>query len=112
MLVEMLKLIHHAKATDVTFFRLGTSGGVGVEPGTVIITSEAINGGLESGYVQYIAGKKVIRPTILDEKLSQDMLAMADEKNIPATRGKTLCADDFYEGCLNLFEMDRYIQVR
>ena len=98
MLVEMLKLIHHAKAVDVTFFRLGTSGGVGVDPGTVVVTSEAINGGMESGYVQYISGQKVIRPTVLDEKLSQELLAEAEKKGIPAVRGKTLCADDFYEG--------------
>ena len=26
---ELIKLLHHAKATDVCFFRLGTSGGIG-----------------------------------------------------------------------------------
>lgn len=98
MLIEILKLIHHAKAKDVTFIRLGTSGGVGVDPGTVVVTSEAMNGGLESNYVQYIAGEKVIRPTVLDEQLSQELLAIAQEEAIPAVRGKTLCANDFYEG--------------
>ena len=33
LLHEISKLLYHAKATDVTFIRLGTSGGVGVPGG-------------------------------------------------------------------------------
>uniref|UniRef100_A0A1I7X8G8 PNP_UDP_1 domain-containing protein n=1 Tax=Heterorhabditis bacteriophora TaxID=37862 RepID=A0A1I7X8G8_HETBA len=59
MLVEAFKLMHHAKAHDVKFIRLGTSGGVGVEPGTVVVSTAAMNGELEDKYVQWIAGRKV-----------------------------------------------------
>ncbi|PIO56522.1 hypothetical protein TELCIR_22078, partial [Teladorsagia circumcincta] len=58
MLVEALKLLHHAKAKDVKFIRLGTSGGVGVEPGTVVVTTNAMNGELNDKYVQWIGGEK------------------------------------------------------
>lgn len=37
MLNEMFKLLHYADVTDVTFIRIGTSGGVGIDPGTVIM---------------------------------------------------------------------------
>lgn len=37
MIVEAFKLMNHAKAKDVKFIRLGTSGGIGVEPGTVVV---------------------------------------------------------------------------
>ncbi|KAJ8307511.1 hypothetical protein KUTeg_015595 [Tegillarca granosa] len=47
---EILKLLHHAKCNveDVVFFRLGTSGGLGLEPGTVVISEEAVDGILRS----------------------------------------------------------------
>jgi len=43
LLHEMFKLLTHAKCTDVSIFRLGTSGGLGLEPGTVVVTTEAVN---------------------------------------------------------------------
>ena len=44
LLHELIKLVHYAKCKDVTFFRLGTSGGIGVKPGTLVVTSEAVDG--------------------------------------------------------------------
>lgn len=41
------------------FIRLGTSGGIGVEPGTVVVTVNAMNADLSDKFVQWIAGKKV-----------------------------------------------------
>ncbi|KHJ82583.1 putative uridine phosphorylase [Oesophagostomum dentatum] len=123
MLIEMLKLMHHAKAEDVKFIRLGTSGGVGVEPGTVVVTTNAMNGELTDKYVQWIAGKRyerltlsythvyttanykhlqIERETWLDEDLRKDLIATAAENNIPVVTGLTLCADDFYEGQMRL----------
>ncbi|CAB3401853.1 unnamed protein product [Caenorhabditis bovis] len=102
MLVETLKLMHHAKAKDVKFIRLGTSGGVGVEPGTVVVTTEAMNAELSDKHVQVVAGKRIERPTQLDAKLREQLCAVANEKGIPVVTGKTMCADDFYEGQMRL----------
>ena len=44
LLHELIKLVHYAKCRDVTFFRLGTCGGVGAAPGTLVVTSEAVDG--------------------------------------------------------------------
>ncbi|CAC5411403.1 udp [Mytilus coruscus] len=44
---EILKLVHYAKCTDVTFFRIGTCGGVGLEPGTVVLTEKAVDGAFQ-----------------------------------------------------------------
>lgn len=52
LLHEMIKLVHYAKCKDVTFFRMGTSGGVGVTPGTLIITNEAVDGMFRPEYRQ------------------------------------------------------------
>lgn len=52
LLNELIKLIHYAGCKDVTFFRIGTCGGVGVDPGTLIVTSEAVDGMFRPEYRQ------------------------------------------------------------
>jgi uridine phosphorylase len=48
LLHEMAKLLMHAGASGFTFIRIGTSGGIGCAPGTVVITEEAIDGQLRA----------------------------------------------------------------
>lgn len=48
LLHEMIKLMHYAKAKDPVFIRIGSSGGIGVEAGTIVITEGAFNGKIES----------------------------------------------------------------
>lgn len=40
---ELVKLMHHANVKDPIFIRIGTSGGIGVEPGTVVVSNGAFN---------------------------------------------------------------------
>ena len=40
LLHEVAKLLDYAGAVDPIFIRLGTSGGLGVKPGTVVVTNE------------------------------------------------------------------------
>lgn len=40
---EVFKLLYRAGAQDVRIFRLGTSGGLGLEPGTVVVSNGAVN---------------------------------------------------------------------
>ncbi|KAI1721713.1 phosphorylase superfamily domain-containing protein [Ditylenchus destructor] len=102
MLIEVIKILHYAGATDFQFIRMGTSGGVGVSPGTVIVSSGAVNGLLEQNHTQYIQGKIVKRDAILDAELSQGLYDTAIELGLPVDRGLTMCADDFYEGQMRL----------
>ncbi|KAK6744521.1 hypothetical protein RB195_011317 [Necator americanus] len=102
MLVEILKLMYHAKAKDVKFIRMGTSGGIGVEPGTIIVSTNAINAELSEKYVQWIAGRRVERETYLDEDLRRELVEVARERRLPVDTGLTMCADDFYEGQMRL----------
>lgn len=50
LLHEVIKLMYHAKVKDPLFFRIGTCGGIGLEPGTVVITEEAVDGMLNSNF--------------------------------------------------------------
>merc|ERR1719161_2866792 len=44
---ELAKLLHYAGASDAVFVRIGTSGGIGSEPGVIIISDKAVIGTLE-----------------------------------------------------------------
>lgn len=102
LLHEIAKLMYYAGAKDVEMFRMGTSGGVGVEAGTVVVTTEAMNARLEPCMRKWILGKEVVRPTMLDVELGKEILEAAKAspkcKDIVVRRGRTMGTDDFYEG--------------
>ena len=54
---EVTKLLDYAGCTDVKFIRIGTSGGIGVEGGTVVSTENAINAKLEMSYTKSMLGQ-------------------------------------------------------
>lgn len=93
---EVTKLLHHSNAQDFKYFRIGTSGGVGIEGGDVVIADEAINDSLEPVHKKTELGKEQRYPTTLDAQLAQELLAVAGDIN--AQIGKTMGTDDFYLG--------------
>lgn len=99
LLHEIVKLLEHANATDVEFFRLGSSGGIGVPPGTVVVCTAGVNGMLEEAYSLPILGEMVHKPTGINPELVQSVLDSAkDIKDFQVVAGKTMSADCFYEG--------------
>uniref|UniRef100_A0A023FWQ7 Putative uridine phosphorylase n=1 Tax=Amblyomma parvum TaxID=251391 RepID=A0A023FWQ7_AMBPA len=100
LLHEVFKLLHYARCRDVVIFRIGTSGGVGVPPGSVVVSTGAVNGLLREELQMPILGKLVIRPAKMDVALAEEIVAEA-RRSLPELNlvtGKTMCADDFYEG--------------
>lgn len=97
---ELIKLMYHAKCKDPVFIRLGTSGGIGVEPGTVVIAEGAVNPLLKDQFEQIVLGKVIHRPAKLDKKLAKELKSLADPDTdpYPTVMGKTMATDDFYEG--------------
>ncbi|XKL59526.1 hypothetical protein PGB90_000542 [Kerria lacca] len=99
LLHEVIKLMYHAKVKDPIFFRIGTCGGIGIEPGSVVITEEAVNGLLKPFHEVVVLGKVVKRPSLLNKKLIRDLkLLITPEDPYNLIVGKTMCTDDFYEG--------------
>jgi len=96
---EIIKILYHAGATDVNIFRLGTSGGVGLEPGTVVVSESAVDSLLRPELELAILGKLVHRPAILDKHLVTELTALArPDDSYKVVSGKTMCTLDFYEG--------------
>ncbi|KAH8310644.1 hypothetical protein KR044_002335 [Drosophila immigrans] len=100
LLHELIKIMHYAKCQNPVFFRMGTSGGIGIEPGTVVITSEALDGQLRPVYEVVVHSTPELRPTTLDADLAREIKSLSNPRcdGFDTLIGKTLCANDFYEG--------------
>lgn len=94
LLHEITKLLHYAGAQDFQYYRLGTSGGIGVEAGTVVVSRRGLNPAGEPKYSLYVLGKERDYPTEFDPVLAQEILDCRGE--IEAVLGDTVAADDFY----------------
>lgn len=99
MLHELIKLLYHARCTDVKIIRIGTSGGIGLEPGTVVVTKQSVDATFFPKFEQVILGKTVARDTDLDSSLAAELLECSKELNqFKTVIGNTMCTLDFYEG--------------
>ncbi|CAL8084579.1 unnamed protein product [Calicophoron daubneyi] len=99
LLHELFKLLHYAGCTDVTFFRTGSCGGIGLPRGSLVISTECLNTQFKPVYELHILGKIVNRPTYVEPSLTAELLELSKGLNLstPAALGKTVCANDFYE---------------
>lgn len=99
LLHELIKLMYYAKCKDPIFVRIGTCGGIGLRPGTVVVSSDAVDGMGNQYYEVPVLGKLVRRPTIFDKKLISELKSLSDPKDgYEVVEGTTMCAIDFYEG--------------
>ncbi|XP_053217410.1 uridine phosphorylase 1 isoform X2 [Podarcis raffonei] len=99
MLHELFKLLCHSKCSNVTIIRIGTSGGIGLAPGSVVITKQSVDATFKPQFEQFVLGKPVYRSTNLDEELAQDLMECAKELDqFKTVIGNTMCTLDFYEG--------------
>ncbi len=98
MLNEIAKLLQYAGCEGVTFLRIGTSGGVGVEGGTVVITEEALDGELQPQLASVQLGKRRTYPTQANAGVVAELVEVSSQMgDIKVAVGKTMSADGFYE---------------
>lgn len=57
LLHELFKLLTYAKVTDPIFFRIGTCGGIGLEPGTVVV-SKSVQDARGANYYELVNRRK------------------------------------------------------
>ena len=73
----------------------------------MVITEEALDGLFRPQYRQYVLGKEVIRSTQCNTNLINELIILSkkidEEQQFKVVSGKTLCANDFYEGNLKWF---------
>uniref|UniRef100_A0A672KIB8 Uridine phosphorylase 1 n=1 Tax=Sinocyclocheilus grahami TaxID=75366 RepID=A0A672KIB8_SINGR len=107
----LIKLLYHAHCTDVTVVRIGTSGGIGLKPGIVVVTKQSVDSVFQPRLEQVILGKPVVRSTELDAELAEELLQSGkDLAEFETVIGNTMCTLDFYEGIniLRLYRINIY----
>lgn len=97
LLDDITKLMKASGNTDLEYIRIGTSGGINVKPGSIIITDTAYKSDLTTGYLMNILGKDVAFPTQMDPLLNERILK-AQPKPFKLYKGNSIAADDFYLG--------------
>ena len=95
---EVSKLLGHAGLApkEITIIRVGTSGGLGLKAGTVVVSDQVYNSLLEPTYNIAVCGKLEKRTTKLDDALARELIATAPE-DVDVVQGHTMAADTFYE---------------
>ena len=92
-------MLYHARCSNITVIRIGTSGGIGLEPGSVVITWQAVDECFKPEFAQIVLGKRVVRSTNLDAQLVQELRQCASDLNeFPTVVGNTVCIMDVYKG--------------
>lgn len=65
----------------------------------MVITRQAVNAYFKPEFEQVVLGKRVVRPTGLDERLAQELSECSkDLREFRTVVGNTMCTLDFYEG--------------
>lgn len=97
---ECLKLLDYAgvKRSDVSLIRIGTCGGIGVNPGTICLTRSVLTETLEENFPFVECGKVKPMPMILDSDLGDKLAELATGLGVSSLVCKTLGTNDFYLG--------------
>lgn len=99
LLQEVIKLMFYAKAKDPIIFRIGTSGGLAIPPGSVVVSTFGISGTLDKSYEIPVLGKVRKLPSLLDSRVAQEIYSLVSkEDEFQTFLGGTMAADDFYRG--------------
>lgn len=99
LLHELIKLMFYAKCKDPVFFRIGTCGGIGLPPGTVVVSDGVVDGKGEPYYELSVLGEPLRRPSTFDQDLMNELVLLNDPLGAyQIVSGTTMCAIDFYEG--------------
>lgn len=96
---DISKAMYFAGNHDLEYIRIGTSGGIGIPAGVVIITDETYMPHLVKGYKSPDLDTDIIYPTVMNAELNQRILnAQPHDLPFEVLRGNSIAADDFYLG--------------
>ncbi|CAM9389827.1 unnamed protein product [Choristocarpus tenellus] len=84
-------------ASDWSLLRVGSCGGLGVAPGTVVVTRRPLNGLFKNELRMFILGEDVHMAASFDEKLSAALHTFGQKRmGEGCVTGDTVCAETFY----------------
>ena len=111
---ELMRLAYVLKRGDdaaldrIFWARLGTSGGIGLEPGTIVVTTEALMADLQPYRLLDGAGGYYWFDGHFPEAVVDDILRVGSVTGLPVVSGKTVSTHEFY---LEQFRLDGAIRL-
>ena len=111
---ELMRLMYFAKGGDlrelekIFWVRVGTSGGVGLEPGSVVVTTEALMSDLKPYRVMDGPNGEIEFDPTFPANVVQGILQANALRNFPVVGGKTVCTNEFF---LEQFRLDGAIRL-
>lgn len=112
LLHEITKLLRYAGASNFAYIRMGTSGGLGLEPGTVVLCRDAVSSAGKPVHTLRVLGEERHYPTRCHAGLREGILASCAARGIATAVGNTMGCDGFYEeqartdGCFCDYSVD------
>ncbi len=99
LLHDLTKILYYAGNTELEYIRVGTSGGIGVDPGTVVITEKAFMPTLVDYLPLPSLDKNINTSTIFDSRLANEIYKVQPRGlDFQVILANTIAADDFYLG--------------
>ncbi len=99
LLSDLTRLMQVSGNTDFEYIRIGTSGGLNIEPGSIVLTDTAYHCDLSIGSTMVMGGQEILVPTQLNQALNRDIIkAQPEDLPFKLYWGNTIAADDFYLG--------------
>ncbi|KAI0560963.1 uridine phosphorylase 2 [Gracilaria domingensis] len=97
LLHEIYVALKAAQASDWCFIRTGSCGGLGVPPGTLVVTRRPLGGDLTPSLRMFVLGEDKRYNAQLDKPLSESLFQTGLSKfGGSCVRGDTLCAETFH----------------
>jgi len=99
LLHNLTNILHAADNNELEYIRIGTCGGININPGSIVITDTSYMPDLSCGYKMQVLGTEISYPTHMNKDLN-DRILNHQPSDLPFTiyRGNTITADDFYLG--------------
>lgn len=105
---ELMRLLYYltagdlARLDDVFWARVGTCGGVGLEPGTVVVSTEAVMADLTPLHLHAGTAGEVGFVGRFSSDVARSIASLGAPAGIPVALGRTVTTDDFFLGQLRL----------
>jgi uridine phosphorylase len=112
---ELMRMVYFLKdgnleEMDKVFWtRVGTSGGVGLEAGTIVVSIEGVMADLQP-YRLFVGKKEYYFDGKFPEKIADDIIVSNKSRKIKLEKGKTIAANEFFmeqmrlDGAIRLVE--------
>ena len=97
----------------IVWARVGTSGGIGIEPGTIVVSTEALMADLQPYRLLDAAGGYHWFDGHFPAAVVDDIVHVGSETGVPLVAGKTVSTHEFYleqfrlDGAIRLAEQER-----